>query len=82
MPQIFVVVQQLTIVESQQTLPGSCPQETVVIRTWTATDDCGNSDSVSQTVTMQDSESPVFSNVPADVTISCDDVVPTDEPWM
>ncbi|MEZ4950504.1 MAG: hypothetical protein R2784_14125 [Saprospiraceae bacterium] len=47
-------------------------------RFWTATDDCGNTNSVSQVITIQDSEAPILSNVPADVTIECDQPLPTD----
>ena len=41
------------------------------IRTWTATDACGNSSSATQTISFSDNESPVFSFVPADVNLAC-----------
>ncbi|MEM6515253.1 MAG: gliding motility-associated C-terminal domain-containing protein [Bacteroidota bacterium] len=49
---------------------GVCAGEMVITRTWTVTDDCGNSTSQVQIVTMQDSVAPTFT-VPADVTIDC-----------
>ncbi|RMG80766.1 MAG: hypothetical protein D6714_14120, partial [Bacteroidetes bacterium] len=63
-----------------QTTPGTCPQESVVTKTWTATDDCGNANSVSQKITVVDTESPVLVNVPADLTLECDAALPTDAP--
>lgn len=42
-----------------------------ILRTWVATDACGNSSSVQQTITISDQESPVLVGVPADITIPC-----------
>ena len=69
-----------TIVESEVVTPGSCPQENVIVRTWTATDDCGNASTATQTIFVIDSTEPVFSNVPAPVTIECDEALPTTQP--
>ena len=44
-----------------------------VTRTWTATDDCGNTSTASQTITFEDTTPPVFVNVPSDITIDCED---------
>ena len=38
-------------------------------RTWTATDDCGNSSSAEQLITLMDVTAPTFETVPADTTI-------------
>jgi len=43
-------------------------------RTWTATDNCGNSVTVSQTIHFLDSEAPVLTGVPDDSTVECDAV--------
>ncbi|HHM20732.1 MAG TPA: T9SS type A sorting domain-containing protein [Bacteroidetes bacterium] len=51
-----------------------------IIRTWTATDDCGNSGQYVQTITVADDNPPVFSNVPADITAECPDVPPVQDP--
>ena len=50
--------------------PGSCPF--IITRTWTATDNCGNTDEQSQTITVQDLTPPVLAGVPTDVTVECD----------
>ena len=42
------------------------------IRTWTATDDCGNATEFEQTVVMYDNGDPFFTAFPADVTIELD----------
>ena len=38
--------------------PGSCPQNRVITRTWTATNACGESSSCLQTLTIQDTQAP------------------------
>ena len=45
-----------------------------VIRTWTATDECGNTGTYSQTITIVDNNAPTFSNVPADMDAECDNI--------
>ena len=53
---------------------GSCTDNYTITRTWTATDNCGNETSQTQTLTIQDTTDPVLSGVPADVTVECDAV--------
>jgi len=59
---------------------GSCAGEIVVTRTWTLTDDCGNSTSHDQIITVTDNTPPTFT-VPPDVTVykdaNCDQDVST-----
>lgn len=42
-----------------------------IIRTWIATDNCGNTTVVSQSITVEDTEAPVFVNVPPFQTVDC-----------
>jgi len=49
------------------------------MRTWTATDDCGNSTVVTQVVVVNDNTPPVITSCPADYEVQCfDDVLPCD----
>lgn len=57
--------------------PGPCPNRYVLHRTWTATDECGNSIQATQDLTVLDSTAPewVGELPPAQVTVtSCDDI--------
>jgi len=63
---------EIDIVESDSVVSGSCPQEEVITRTWTGTDDCGNASSCDQIVTVVDDEAPAIT-CPADVTVNCED---------
>ena len=47
-----------------------------ITRTWTYTDSCGNTDTVTQTITVDDTIAPVLAAAPADVTVECIGDVP------
>ncbi len=53
---------------------GSCPQEKTIVRTWTATDACGNSSSCDQTITVVDETAPEIT-CPDDKTFSCEETI-------
>jgi len=55
----------------QTSVAGDCPQEYVVTRKWTATDDCGNTRTATQTITVWDTQAPVFNNPPPNMTAMC-----------
>ena len=57
--------------------PGDCPGDYILTRTWTATDDCGNTSTAVQIVTVADTTPPAFNNQPANQTVSCDAVPAT-----
>ncbi|RLJ60969.1 hypothetical protein CLV86_2820, partial [Lacinutrix venerupis] len=54
---------------------GSCPNESVILREWTLVDDCGNTTSFTQTITVEDNTAPNFIGVlPQNITVECDQV--------
>jgi HYR domain/Dockerin type I domain len=61
-----------TITFSDVTTGGSCPQERTISRTWSATDDCGNTSTCVQTIFVDDNLAPVIT-CPPDVSIECAD---------
>ena len=65
-----------TVSVSPEIIPGDCPQEYVMVRTYTATDACGNSTSATQTLTVVDTTSPTFVNPPADEVLVCNPEIP------
>jgi hypothetical protein len=56
----------LNAVYTDVTVNGSCIGEKIITRTWTLTDDCGNSTSHKQTIMVKDVTPPEISNVSAD----------------
>jgi hypothetical protein len=60
------------------TVGESC--STVVTEVYTATDDCGNSTSVTRTINIVDTTAPVFTYVPSGGTYSCINAVPLEYP--
>jgi len=58
---------------SDRTVPGRCPNEFTIVRTWTATDSCGNASSRDQTIQVVDT-------TPPDLTLPPDDTIECDEP--
>ncbi|MEL6864001.1 MAG: proprotein convertase P-domain-containing protein, partial [Bacteroidota bacterium] len=58
----------------EETLAGDCPEEFRIIRTWTATDRCGNINTATQIISVVDDEPPVLMNIPDDITAECVDV--------
>ena len=61
----------ITVQGVDTTVPGSCPNSFVTTRTWTFVDACGNTSSVSQTITINDTIAPVIAELPAVSTINC-----------
>ena len=63
-----------------ETILGDAIGNYTLIRTFTATDDAGNSTSASQTITVQDTTPPEFISVPEDAVVECSDDLPYSEP--
>ncbi len=51
---------------------GTCEGEQIITRTWSLTDDCGNTTTQEQTITVEDNTAPTFT-VPEDITIYKDE---------
>jgi hypothetical protein len=64
-----------SITHHQTFTPGNCPSNYTLLNTWTATDQCGNATSASQTITVIDNTAPTLT-VPANVTLQCSDPLP------
>ena len=64
---------------SSETIAGDCAGSYTIERTFTATDDCGNSTSATQTITVEDTTAPEFTSVPADYTAECLDELILDD---
>ncbi|MDX9940968.1 MAG: hypothetical protein RBS53_01975, partial [Bacteroidales bacterium] len=65
----------VTITYVDEMTPGDCASEFVVIRTFTAADNCGNTATAQQTITVVDTTAPVFTFVPEDATYECDEEI-------
>ena len=70
---------EVTIQVSSETIAGNAAGNYTVVRTFTATDDAGNSTSATQTITVQDTTAPEFTSVPADYTSECSDELILDD---
>ncbi len=56
---------------SQEIIKQTCPHTYDIIRTWSATDECGNETEQSQTIQVKDTQGPVI-KCPTDLTLACD----------
>ena len=45
-----------------------------ITRIWTATDNCGNTATASQSIVVGDNEAPIIGTIPEDMTVECDDI--------
>ena len=66
----------VSISVEEVTTSGECPGEYVIARTFTATDDCGNTTSATQTINIIDTTAPEFVSVPEDYTAECSEAHP------
>ena len=62
----------VSLTSSDSNEPSTCDADFNITRTWTATDECGNTSTASQTLTVwPDTEAPAVSFAPGDFTITC-----------
>lgn len=67
----------LTVLFEQTPALSNCPDSSAVINRWSVFDCAGNLATHEQTVTIDDAIGPVFSAMPADITVACEaDIVP------
>ena len=70
--QLQITVVRLVIDVVETTIAGACAGDYTITREFTATDDCGNATSATQTITIIDTTSPELT-IPADYTAECSD---------
>ncbi len=63
-----------TVTWTDVTTPGSCPQASTIFRTWKASDNCVNTASCQQNISVVDTIPPVLIGVPSDEIAQCDAV--------
>ena len=63
-----------TVLFTEVRTNGNCSGNYTLTRTWTATDACGNTSSKTQVITVQDTQAPVISAAPVNVTVECNAV--------
>lgn len=69
----------VTITYSDVIIPGICPSNYIIQRTFTATDVCANTSTCIQTISIYDNTPPTIT-CPQDVTVSCTSHVPPPDP--
>ena len=67
---------EVTVEVTSETIEGDATGNYTVVRTFTATDDAGNSTSATQTITVEDTTAPDFIYVPASTNVECSDEWP------
>ncbi len=70
----IIVITDVTITYNQTRTPGQCADSYTLTRVWTATDNCNNSSTCSQVITVRDTKAPVLAGCPANITVECDAV--------
>ena len=65
----------VTLNYNETRIDGICPSNYILNRTWTATDACGNSNLLTQTITVSDTEAPtVLGSFDSIINVNCDEI--------
>ncbi|MDH7912674.1 gliding motility-associated C-terminal domain-containing protein [Winogradskyella sp. SYSU M77433] len=67
----------VTITQIDNETPGTCGNTKTIVRIWTATDECGNTTSADQVITVEDTTPPILT-LPEDITLECGDDTSSD----
>jgi len=59
----------IEVIANETRTEGDCPNSFTLSRVWTATDECGNEVSFTQTIGVADNEAPILSALPSDLTV-------------
>eukprot|EP00463_Aulacantha_scolymantha_P001575 TRINITY_DN21_c0_g1_i3.p1 TRINITY_DN21_c0_g1~~TRINITY_DN21_c0_g1_i3.p1 ORF type:complete len:1807 (-),score=563.74 TRINITY_DN21_c0_g1_i3:1390-6810(-) len=62
------------MVMSESLIGGSCEDSAVIVKTWTITDECGNTRSTQQSISVEDTQAPDMTYL-ADVEYECEEVL-------
>ena len=68
--------QNVTVNFTETSASGDCVGRYTITRTWSATDDCGNTSSFTQTVNVVDTTAPVFDAFPIYISAECNETTP------
>jgi hypothetical protein len=66
----------VVITTSEEVFEGECANSFTIVRTYTATDECGNETIATQNIFVVDTTAPEFVSVPGEITIECDQDIP------
>ncbi|XP_013403809.1 mucin-5B-like [Lingula anatina] len=64
----------LQVTYTENKTPGRCPYIYNLTRVWTASDECGNTATKTQTLEVDYAQLPVLSTTPSDITVLCDSI--------
>ncbi|MCK0178907.1 hypothetical protein MWU50_06370, partial [Flavobacteriaceae bacterium S0862] len=70
---------EITVSPTTKIIYGDCPNNYTEVRTWTFTNSCGNSSSISQTINVNDETAPVPPAAPSEITVQCETDIPLPE---
>ncbi|SDH04285.1 gliding motility-associated C-terminal domain-containing protein [Chitinophaga filiformis] len=66
----------ISYTQTRETIAGACASNYRLIRIWTAKDQCNNTATIQQVITVTDTTKPVIDPAPANVTLNCGDAIP------